>query len=208
MNVYQHSLLSQRKFGGQPQDYEAIHAFMDSSKLFYYHVRHRMLIHNLYGIELAAELFGDYLTNSDGKQCMVRDIAAAHCREDLDGQVPTLHDWLKNSPKLDELIGDIPPLGNEKLEAFVWRPFLRSGIKGSLIITWSDFGVYLAERFLGLEAARTLAQHLPDHAHVKMYLNHFQFTERWQYSPQRHELHWLQEKEAELAAAVKNELQG
>jgi len=33
MDIYKHCLLSQRKFGGQPKDYEKVHSFIDSSKL-------------------------------------------------------------------------------------------------------------------------------------------------------------------------------
>ncbi|MDW8297019.1 MAG: hypothetical protein RMJ97_09085 [Raineya sp.] len=67
MNIWEHSLLSQRKFGGKPQDYEAIHSFLDSSKYFLYHVKHRLLLHHLLGVEWAVELFGNFLVNSEGK---------------------------------------------------------------------------------------------------------------------------------------------
>ncbi|MFK7980420.1 MAG: hypothetical protein AB8G86_10590 [Saprospiraceae bacterium] len=79
--------MSQRKFGGQPEDYDQVHAFIDSSKYFYYHAKHRMLLHHLYGVSLATELCGNFLTNSDGQTLLVRDIAIEHCREDLDGHV-------------------------------------------------------------------------------------------------------------------------
>ncbi len=34
MNIWKHSLLSAKKFGGKPEDYFEIHKFLDSSKLF------------------------------------------------------------------------------------------------------------------------------------------------------------------------------
>ncbi len=68
MNIWQHALLSERKFGGKPEDYTHIHRFIDSSKYFYYHVKHRMLLHNLYGVELCTELFGEFVVNSKGKR--------------------------------------------------------------------------------------------------------------------------------------------
>src|SRR4028118_1096722 len=95
MNVWEHSLIGQRKFGGKPEDYLAIHRFIDSSKLFYYHIKHRLLLHNLYGVELAVELFGDTVINANNAHIPVRDIAVEHIREDLDGKIPTLNDWLK-----------------------------------------------------------------------------------------------------------------
>ena len=90
MNIWKHCLLSQHKFGGQPADYLPVHRFLDSSKLFCYHPRHRLLLHHTVGIEWATELLGDVLTTSDNRQVLVRDVAAAHCQEDLSGRVPTL----------------------------------------------------------------------------------------------------------------------
>ena len=140
MNYWKHSLLSEKKFGGLANDYVEIHKFLDSSKLFVFHLKHRLLLHNTYGIELCIELFGDFITNSDGKIVLVRDIAAEHCREDLCGAVPTLNDWFKNYDNqiLENII--IPKLSDEKLAAFIMKPFLRSGLKASLILTCSNFG--------------------------------------------------------------------
>ena len=105
MNIWEHCLISQRKFGGSPEDYEKVHSFIDSSKYFFYHVKHRLLLHNLFGVELAVELMGNFIQNSAGKQVLVRDIAVEHCREDLDGKIPTLSDWLKGNEHLDKVIG-------------------------------------------------------------------------------------------------------
>ena len=113
MNTWQHSLLSQRKFGGKPEDYQAIHQFIDSSKLFYYHIKHRLLLHNLYGVELATELYGDSLRNSEGAMVIVRDIAVEHIREDLDGKIPRLIDWLEDHTEEQEMVP--PQLEDEKL---------------------------------------------------------------------------------------------
>ncbi|MDJ1498222.1 hypothetical protein QNI19_35090 [Cytophagaceae bacterium DM2B3-1] len=191
MNIWDHCLLSQRKFGGQPGDYEKIHSFMDSSKYFFYHNKHRLLIHNLFGVELATELLGNFIENSDHKKVLVRDVAIEHCREDLDGKIPTLYDWLKDNTELESLIGEVPDLGNDTWNRFLWRPFLRSELKASLIITCSDFGVFLMEHFHGLEAAKQLARSLDPECKVKSFLEKFRFTQRWQYTPQQEELEWL-----------------
>jgi len=187
--------LSQRKFGGSPDDYYAIHKFIDSSKFFFHHVKRRLLLHNLYGIELAIELFGDYIKNSDGRVVLVRDIAAEHCKEDLSGVVPTLYDWLKGNDADFDI--QIPNLEDQpKLKAFIMRPFLRTGLKSSLMLTCSDFGVYMVELLLGNSAALILAERLAAEQKVKKYLLQFKFTERWQYTPDRKELIWLKEQEA------------
>lgn len=196
MDIWKHCLMSQRKFGGQPDDYFAIHRFLDSSKLCYFHAKHRLLIHNTYGIELACELFRDRLENSAGKVILVRDIVAEHCKEDLSGTVPSLYDWLHASDAELEALIQVPELSDHpQLEAFVLRPYLRSGLRSALLITCSDFGITLAEQFLGLAAAKTLAERLPARQRIKTILSAFRFTERWQYTPMLSELRWLKEQE-------------
>lgn len=201
MDIWKHCLMSQRKFGGQPDDYYAIHRFIDSSKLTYFHAKHRLLIHNTYGIELASELFHDRLENSAGQVILVRDIAAEHCKEDLSGVVPSLYDWLHAlDGELQPLI-EVPDLSDQpQLEAFVMRPYLRSGLRSALLITCSDFGITLAELFLGLSAAKTLADRLPPKQRIKRILQVFRFTQRWQYTPALDEIKWLREQEAKASA--------
>lgn len=192
MNIHEHCLLSQRKFGGQPADYEDVHAFLDSSKYFFYHIKHRVLLHNLLGVEWATRLLGNTITNSDGKILLVRDIAVEHCREDLDGQIPTLNEWFAGNEPLDFFFEAEPVAGlPEKVQTFLLEPFLRTGLKRSLVITYSDFGVFLTEHFFGLEAANKLAAQLPFEHKVKNLLGHFQFTAPWQYTPQQQEIEWL-----------------
>lgn len=194
MNIWQHCLLSQRKFGGQPQDYEQVHSFIDSSKYFYHHVKHRLLLHNMFGVELATQLLGNFITNSEHQQVLVRDIAVEHCREDLSGRTPTLYDWLKDNPVLENFIPEVPQTSSEQINAFLWRPFFRSNLKASLCITCSDFGIFLIEHFFDVEAARQLALLIPPSQRVQKFLEAFQFTQRWQYTPQREELKWLKEQ--------------
>jgi len=194
MNIWDHSTLSVRKFGGIEKDYYEIHKFIDSSKLFYFHVKHRLLLHNLYGIELAIRKFGDTLVNTDSHVVLIRDIVAEHLKEDLSGTVPSLHDWLiDNDSNLGNLI-EIPTFNNPDLEAFVLQPMLYSNLKSSLLITLSDFGVYLTSEFLGIESAKALHACLDKNKTVKNYLQQFKFTHQWQFSPDRKELEWLKKK--------------
>ncbi|MCS6796184.1 MAG: hypothetical protein NZ516_09515, partial [Raineya sp.] len=148
MNIWEHSLLSQRKFGGKPQDYEAIHSFLDSSKYFLYHVKHRLLLHHLLGVEWAVELFGNYVVNSEGKTILVRDIAVEHCREDLDGKIPTLYDWLARDENLQKFFLQKPEINDETLAEFVHLPYHRTGLLSAYIITFSDFGICLCKKLL------------------------------------------------------------
>ncbi len=203
MDIWKHCLMSQRKFGGQPADYFAIHQFIDSSKLFHFHAKHRALLHNLYGIELTCERFSDRLTNSQGRVILVRDIAAEHCKEDLSGHVPGLFDWFNEMDSTLAPLIVVPDLSDTPdLESFVMRPYLRSGLHSSLLVTCSDFGIYLAELFLGFAAGKTLADRLPARQRVKELLRQFRFTQRWQYTPMLEELQWLKQQEAQLESAT------
>lgn len=191
MNYWKHSLLSEKKFGGVPEDYLAVHKFLDSSKLFYYHVKHRLLLHNTYGIDLCVQKFGELIVNTDGKTVLVRDVAAEHCKEDLCGVVPTLNNWLSftNASPVEGL----QPFRsrNTVLEEFVLRPYLFSGLSASLLITQSNFGVYLAKEFLGMNAALELAEHVKGNS-VNELLQAVSLRERWQYAPSSQQLKDLQ----------------
>ncbi len=193
MNVWQHCLLSQRKFGGQPEDFVAVHRFIDHSKLYLYHFKHRLLLHNLYGVELCMERFGDFITTCDGHTVLVRDVAAAHCSEDLSGRVPTLYEWLRDADEALAPHMHLPDFDDPSLEAFVLRPYLRSGLRSALLITLSDFGVGLVERFLGVAPAKKLADALGPGHNVRKYLSAVDFAHKWQYTPDLRELQWLKE---------------
>jgi hypothetical protein len=70
---------SAKKWGGEPQDYLAIHRWIDQVKSQLGDNRHRaVLLHNAWGIHLAADVFGDFITNSAGKRVLrERDRRAA-----------------------------------------------------------------------------------------------------------------------------------
>lgn len=201
MNIWKHCLLSQHKFGGEPVDYLLVHKFLDSSKLFCYHPRHRLLLHHTVGIEWATELLGDVLTTSDNRQVLVRDVAAAHCQEDLSGRVPTLAEWLADPAP--ELLAALPVTKPDQLPAslspalrqLLLRPYLRTGQPAALLLTCSTFGVYLAELLLGLPAAEELLQYLPALVPVAQLLAHVTLRHPWQYRPDPRALAWLQQQE-------------
>lgn len=84
-----HAKISAKKFGGSPEDYLAIHDFMDCTKMALADVRHRMVLHNTVGCFIAERVFGHVIVNSEGKAVHVRDVAEAHVIEDL-GFIPSL----------------------------------------------------------------------------------------------------------------------
>lgn len=188
MSPWKHSLSSQYKFGGQAEDYLELHRFLDSSKLFFHHLKHRALLHHLLGIEFCEELFGFAIQNSASRSVPVRDIAAQHIREDLNGILPSINDWFQDSeaPICEKLV--VPEFSDPRLEEFVLKPWLRSGLKSSLLITCSHFGVALARRILGWEAAKSLAEKIPPSNNPKNLLQALQLKYRWQYTPDPHEI--------------------
>ena len=159
--------------------------------MFYFNSRHRLLLHNLWGIGITIEKFGDTITNSSKKEILVRDIAAEHCKEDLNGKVPSLQDWLTNNDdKISSLI-QIPEIENQDLEEFILSPMWKSNLKSSLLITLSNFGVYLTKEIIGFEAAKELQNTIDSKSTVQNYLSIFEFTESWQFTPQEKEIEWL-----------------
>lgn len=92
-----HARSSARKWGGTPEDYIEIHEYMDSTKSAHAEVTHRCVFHSAFGIFIVEDVFGRTLTNSDGKEVFVRDVAEQHVIEDL-GFIPSLSDWLREMP--------------------------------------------------------------------------------------------------------------
>lgn len=90
-----HAKSSVKKYGGSINDYIHIHRWFDSTKGHMPNFKHRAILHNSFGMLLAEQVFGDYVTNSEGKMVEVRQIAYDHIYEDC-GKVPTVEDWLQN----------------------------------------------------------------------------------------------------------------
>ena len=95
MKPFIHAKNSAKKFGGSYLDYLPIHNEMDSSKAALPDVRHRVIYHTSFGIYIIEKIFGEVITNSDGKEISVRDIAEQHVMEDL-RFIPTLENYLQN----------------------------------------------------------------------------------------------------------------
>lgn len=187
MNYWKHSLLSRKKFGGNPEDYLPVHKFLDSSKLFYYHLKHRILLHNTYGMEICISKFGELITNSDGKKILVRDIVAEPCKEDLYGIVPTLNNWFKYADEKIFEDFELITTDDQVLNDFLMKPLMMSGLQSSLIITHSNFGIYLAKEVLGSDYALKLSK-LVENKNINELLQYIKLKEKWQFTPNMEEL--------------------
>ncbi len=91
---YHHAVSSARKFGGVPERYQAVHDWLDASKLILADFRHRALRHHAEGCFAAEAVFGTTIVNSDGRHVPVRLIAEQHILEDL-GRIPSFADWVR-----------------------------------------------------------------------------------------------------------------
>lgn len=97
-NSWIHAMASARHFkAGKPEDYHAIHLWIDQYKSQQGDVRHRAFLHHTNGPFMVEQQFGPALTlmGWDGKEKTIpmRDIAESHIIEDL-GWLPTPADWM------------------------------------------------------------------------------------------------------------------
>lgn len=103
MKPFLHAMVSVRKWGGKPEDYLAIHDFIDSSKAHFPDMRHRALLHSSFGIYICERIFGHNVTTSHGRLVSVRDIAEQHVIDDM-GRIPTVQDYLSGM-RMHEWLG-------------------------------------------------------------------------------------------------------
>lgn len=109
---YHHALSSAKKWGGKPEDYQAIHDWFDESKMMMRaDFRHRALRHHSEGIFMAEKIFGHTITNSNGRVIPVRWVGEQHVKEDC-GFVPSIQDWFLHI-KPQRWMGE-PPTNLEK----------------------------------------------------------------------------------------------
>lgn len=93
---YDHAVKSAEKFGGNPEDYMAIHKLMDSSRSHCSDMRHRVLTHTpFFVMGILPLVFGDTITNSSGEKVSVTDIGEQHIKDDYQGCMPNVYDWIE-----------------------------------------------------------------------------------------------------------------
>lgn len=97
MKPFLHSRGSVKRWGGKPEDYDAIHDFIDGSKAAMPDLRHRAALHHAFGCFIVERVFGRTIVNSDGRELSTRDVAEQHIIEDL-GFLPSLEDFLDELP--------------------------------------------------------------------------------------------------------------
>ena len=111
-NPYHHAVSSAKKWGGVPEDYQAVHDWFDESKMMMADFRHRALRHHAEGIFMCERIFGHTITISTGRKIPVRWVGEQHVKEDC-GFIPSMQDWFQHI-KPQKWMGE-PPVKLEKL---------------------------------------------------------------------------------------------
>ncbi len=146
MNSILHSQISVKKRGGKIEDYLPIHDFMDSTKELCSDNRHRIL-HTLWGIRrVIVPIFGQTITNSDGKNINVKDLCEQdHILPDYQNRfIPTLADFVSAIDKTQSDRFDFENFAktyqtDDELFDLLVSPLNNTGLKSSLLITHNSW---------------------------------------------------------------------
>ena len=135
-NPLKHSKSSVKIWKGTIEDYIEIHKKLDCSKKYFPDNRHRILTHNMFFVfEVIIPLFGEYITNSDGREVSVKDICEYHILEDYRMKfIPTPQDWIENiklKSWMQNGIGDAPSSAKSKFPKGIIK---EKGLKSKTII--------------------------------------------------------------------------
>jgi hypothetical protein len=90
-----HAKSSSIRFGGEPEDYIALHLHFDEPKGHIGDWRQRALRHHTLGVMEAIEKFGPWINLSNGRRVSTRIISEQHLIEDF-GRIPSVQDWLQH----------------------------------------------------------------------------------------------------------------
>lgn len=120
-NPMVHSRSSVNRWGGNVEDYLAIHKLLDSPKATMNNNTSRMLTHNTwFAYEVIPLIFGYNIINSDGRSVDVVDIAMLHIAEDFRHKfIPTPQDYLQHMQVQPWMNNGVKPIGNEASEQVV-----------------------------------------------------------------------------------------
>jgi len=184
---FYHAQSAARHWGGEWRDYIAIEQWFDQTKSHLADCRHRLVLHNDFGIDLCQAVFGaDLARASDGGVVPVQDIAERHIREDFAERVPTLAECLADLPAPDGQAGGSAAEALRRrfggmaddyadLEAWFARPERFSPQPWAGLVIRNSFGIYLCEQTFGPVAERPSdGKVLPTRLLAEYYVNHRQ----------------------------------
>lgn len=159
MNPYAHAQISAKRRGGVPEDYLAVHEFMDCTKQLCADNRHRIL-HNHWGIaNVITPIFGHQLVNSDRRSVNIKDMLEQdHLLPDFQNKfIPTLADFVY---AIDESAIDETQINtfyaaykhDKALATLLLSPFTLTGKLKALLITHNSWFInHIVPRVLNRE---------------------------------------------------------
>ncbi len=146
MEIIRHARISQKRWGGEVDDYLDVHRLIDSTKALCSDNRHRFM-HTLWAVkEIVVPIFGEVFTNSSGREVDVKRLCEQdHLLVDYKNRfIPTLADFVR-------CIGDVPGL-EQRIDAFHARhvrcktrarlllsPLAATGMLKSLLVTHNSW---------------------------------------------------------------------
>lgn len=176
MKPLQHARITAHRYGGEWQDWIAIHDWIDRSKMIFPSMQHRMFLHSDFGEWLTIKIHGNSIKASDGTVVSTSDLFRDHQVEDL-GRIVSLSEWLReidaeywkrrrSPPRQIEQIreeparglaarwGGIPDDYHPLLDFFEKpREFAPDATNAADLITHNSFGIFLAEESIGTTIA-------------------------------------------------------
>lgn len=181
MKPLQHAQISAKKYGGCWQDYIELHSFLDSSKAACAHFKHRFLIHHAEGIEIAVQIFGDGITNSNNRTIETKRLLSEHLIEDVN-KIVSVEDWANDlfpnqndsickflTKKKEQIENDSVKGETELFRAFnlsekdisAIKDFLAFPLKNStnpaaILFSHNSFSIFLAEKIFGYSLERQI----------------------------------------------------
>lgn len=151
MNPIQHARVSARRRGGVPEDYVAVHALIDSTKMLCSDNRHRIL-HTFWAVqEVVIPVFGHTLRNSAGREVDVKDLCEKdHLLPDFQHRfIPTLGDFVAAmdsvptdglAQRIERFHADV--VQDAAVSARLLSPLAVTGRLASLLITHNSWFVH------------------------------------------------------------------
>ena len=91
MKPLQHARITAHRYGGEWQDWIALHDWIDRSKMIFPSMQHRMFLHSDFGEWLTLQAS---IAAADGTVVATRDLFRDHQVEDV-GRVVPLAEWLR-----------------------------------------------------------------------------------------------------------------
>lgn len=172
MKPFLHTRGSIARWGGKPEDYIAIHDFIDQTKIAMPDMRHRAVLHNAFGCFLVERIFGHTFKNSDGREVSTRDVAEQHIIEDM-GFLPSLEDWLDELPQA-AWHGGIHRLPKAERPALKGPGVALKTAIANLNAARKKYDDELAK--LGKETGQAVAEFLGEHIPAGWYVEWMQYT--------------------------------